>query len=127
MLFRALSGMSKDEILFKTTVKLASPKLVEIARGDYRHKSITQIEGSGYVVKCLEAALWCFYQTDTFESAILEAVNLGDDADTTAAVCGQMAGAFYGEFGIPPAWLEKLFMRAEMTGLAERLSKMEQP
>ncbi|HEX6035858.1 MAG TPA: ADP-ribosylglycohydrolase family protein [Anaerolineales bacterium] len=127
MVFRALSGMSKDDILIESTVKLVSPKIVEIARGEYRHKSITQIEGSGYVVKCLEAALWCFYQTDTFESAILEAVNLGDDADTTAAVCGQIAGAFYGEASIPASWLEKLFMRAQITDLADTLSNWKQP
>jgi ADP-ribosyl-[dinitrogen reductase] hydrolase len=99
---------------------------VDIARGAYRQKSLAQIEGTGYVVKCLEAALWCFYQTDTFETAILQAVNLGDDADTTAAVCGQIAGAFYGEAGIPASWLEKLTMRAQITDLAEALSNRGQ-
>jgi ADP-ribosylglycohydrolase len=66
-------------------------------------------------------ALWCFLQTETFESAILRAANLGDDADTTAAVCGQLAGAFYGARGIRVEWLERLVMRREITGLAERL------
>jgi ADP-ribosyl-[dinitrogen reductase] hydrolase len=125
MLFRALSGMSKEEILFHTTVKITAPKIAEIARGAYRQKSIARIEGSGYVVKCLEAALWCFFQTDTFEAAILQAVNLGDDADTTAAVCGQMAGAFYGEAGIPAGWLEKLFMRDEIAELSDALSSVK--
>jgi ADP-ribosyl-[dinitrogen reductase] hydrolase len=73
------------------------------------------------VVQSLEAALWSFWTTDSFEAAILQAVNLGDDADTTAAVCGQVAGAFYGETGIPQHWLEKLVMRAEISNLAERL------
>lgn len=50
-------------------------------------------------------ALWCFYKTDSFEAAILKAANLGDDADTTAAICGQLAGTFYGESGIPEKWL----------------------
>jgi ADP-ribosyl-[dinitrogen reductase] hydrolase len=54
-----------------------------------------------YVVSSLEAALWCFYRTSTFEEAVLQAANLGDDADTTAAICGQIAGAYYGESGIP--------------------------
>ena len=125
MLFRALSGMSKADVLFGTTVKIASPKIAEIARGEYRSKSIDQIEGSGYVVKSLEAALWCFYQTETFDMAILQAVNLGDDADTTAAICGQIAGAYYGESGILTYWLEKLFMRTEITDLADKLSRIE--
>ena len=67
------------------------------------------------------AALWCFLQTDTFEAAILKAANLGDDADTTAAICGQVAGAFYGESGIPQKWLDKLAMREKITTLAARL------
>ena len=122
MLFRALSGMNKDEILFDATVKISSPKIIDISNGSYRQKSIEQIRGSGYVVESLEAALWCFYQTDSFEAAILQAANLGDDADTTAAICGQIAGAYYGESGIPLKWLERLHMRAEITELADQLS-----
>ncbi len=64
-----------------------------------------QIRGNGYVVDALEAALWCFWTTDTFFAAVLAAANpsagsgqaLGDDADTTAAICGQVAGAYYGQ------------------------------
>ena len=73
------------------------------------------------MVESLEAALWCFAQTDNFEAAILKAANLGDDADTTAAICGQVAGAFYGESGIPQKWLDKLVMREEISMLADRL------
>jgi len=58
-------------------------------------------EGSGYVVRSLEAAMWAFYHTADFKSGALKAVNLGDDADTTGAVFGQIAGAFYGAAGIP--------------------------
>lgn len=124
-LFRALSGMSKDDVLFGATVKIASPGIAEIARGEYRRKSIDQIEGKGYVVKSLEATLWCFYQTETFETAILQATNFGDDADTTSAICGQIAGAWYGESGILTKWLDSLFMRVEITEFADKLSRME--
>jgi ADP-ribosyl-[dinitrogen reductase] hydrolase len=72
-------------------------------------------------VESLEAALWCFHTTPSFESAVLEAANLGDDADTTAAIVGQVAGAFYGVQGIPAKWLEKLHMREEILGMAEAL------
>ena len=92
-----------------------------IANGEYRNKAIEEIRGSGYVVESLEAALWCFVRTDTFEAAILKAANLGDDADTTAAICGQVAGAFYGESGIPKKWLDRLVMRGKMTILTDRL------
>ena len=66
-------------------------------------------------------ALWCFATTESFEAAILKAVNLGDDADTTAAVCGQLAGAYYGESRIPEHWREQLAMREDIRTLAERL------
>ena len=122
MLFRALSGSSKDDILFNTTVKITAPKINDIASGDYCQKPITKIQGIGYVVDSLEAALWCFYQSTTFEEAILQAANLGDDADTTAAICGQIAGTYYGESNIPLRWLELLYMRVEITNLADQLS-----
>lgn len=125
MLFLALSGESKEQILFDTKSQISSPRIFEIASGSYSNKKINQIRGTGYVVESLEAALWCFYQTDTFESAILQAANLGDDADTTAAICGQIAGAFYGEAGIPEKWLAKLYMRHEITELADNLSRFE--
>jgi len=66
------------------------------------------VTGSGYVVKSLEAALWAFYDAKDFREAVLRAVNLGDDADTTGAVCGQLAGANWGESGIPVEWREGL-------------------
>jgi ADP-ribosyl-[dinitrogen reductase] hydrolase len=125
MIHHALLGQSKDQILFDTKVSLSAPKIREIASGGYKSKPGSQIRGTGYVVESLEAALWCFYQTDNFESAILHAANFGDDADTTAAICGQLAGAFYGETGIPEKWLAKLHMRREITELAEKLSRFD--
>lgn len=125
MIHLALSGESKEQILFETKVKVSAPKIDDIASGSYAQKPITQIRGTGYVVESLEAALWSFYQTDSFESAILQAANLGDDADTTAAICGQIAGAYYGESQIPVKWLERLFMRNEITELAEKLITVE--
>jgi ADP-ribosyl-[dinitrogen reductase] hydrolase len=119
---RALSGAAKEDVLFGEADSFqGEPKITLIARGDYRTKSASEIHGTGYVVQSLEAALWCFLHTETFEAAILKAANLGDDADTTAAICGQVAGAFYGESGIPQKWLEKLAMGEEITILADRL------
>ena len=127
MLYQALSGKSKDEILVLPE-DLETPRLREmpetiqaIARGKYREKSGEMVRGSGYVVHCLEAALWCFARTQTFRDAVLEAVNLGEDADTTGAVCGQIAGAYYGAGAIPGDWVEKLALHEEIVRLADAL------
>lgn len=120
---RALLGQSKEDILLGDAGSfLSGERISEIARGSYWTKSEEAIQGSGYVVESLEAALWAFARTDDFEHAILMAANLGDDADTTAAVCGQVAGAYYGEGGIPRPWLERLVMRPEITKLADQLA-----
>ena len=122
ILCRALSGSPKDEVLLgdRQTFEGAE-KIVAIARGAYLDKQVSNIRGSGYVVDSLEAALWCFAHANSFKAAVLQAANLGDDADTTAAICGQVAGAYYGIQGIPAAWLERLTQREMITELADRL------
>lgn len=122
MLVKALEGKDKDQILFETKANSTSQGILDIAAGKYTSKSVDQIQGSGYVVAALEAALWAFWSTNSFRDAILAAVNLGNDADTTAAICGQVAGAYYGVSGIPANWLEKLFMRDEIAILADQLA-----
>ena len=100
MLASAFSGFSKEDILFGHGVDVVgSARLQGVAEGNYRSAAEDEIQGSGYVVESLEAALWCFLQTGNFRDAVLLATNLGRDADTTAAICGQLAGAFYGETG----------------------------
>lgn len=122
MLFMTLDGASKQDILLNHGLSnLSSEKLQLIVAGGYFNKTEDKIKGSGYVVESLEAALWCFQQTDTFEMAILKATNLGDDSDTTAAICGQIAGAYYGESGIPAHWLNALYQRDMIGSLAENL------
>lgn len=81
-------------------IKPLHPLIQAIAEGSFRHKQPPAIQGSGWVVKSLEAAVWAFHDAGTFEEAVLRAVNLGDDADTTGAICGQLAGAYWGESGI---------------------------
>jgi len=118
---RALAGCDKAEVLDLSDIEVASERLRDIAAGRYRSAKRDQVHGTGYVVDSLEAALWCFHQHDTFAGAVLEAANLGDDADTTAAVVGQLAGAFYGVAGIPAAWLARLHRRDEIAALADSL------
>ena len=83
-------------------------KVAAIAKGSFKEKTPPLIKGTGYVIDCLEAALWAFHHSESFESGCLLAVNLGDDADTTGAVYGQLAGAYYGASGIPDDWMRML-------------------
>ena len=92
-----------------------------VARGSFAERMPPAIRGRGYVVDSLEAALWAFARTDTFADGALAAVNLGDDADTTAAIYGQLAGAYYGTAAIPAEWRMRLTKRALIEELAERL------
>jgi ADP-ribosyl-[dinitrogen reductase] hydrolase len=80
------------------------------------------ISSSGYTVSTVEAAVWSFLTTDSFEAAIIRAANLGDDADTVAAVTGALAGAYYGNSDIPPRWKESLWNEPEISDLALKLA-----
>jgi ADP-ribosylglycohydrolase len=98
----------------------------EIASGSFKRREPPEIQGTGYVVKSLEAALWVFYKSKSFEEGCLLAVNLGDDADTTGAVFGQLAGAFYDVNGIPDRWLTKIAHRQVIESFAERLFELSE-
>ncbi len=85
------------------------------------------IRGSGYVVHCLEAAIWCLLTTESFEDCVLEAVNLGEDPDTTAAVAGGLAGLAYGRSALPPEWTSLLARSGEIEALGLRLAAFADP
>jgi ADP-ribosyl-[dinitrogen reductase] hydrolase len=96
-------------------------KLNDIINGSYKRLNPPAIRGSGYVLNTLEAALWAFYNSQTFEQGCLMVVNLGNDADTTGAVYGQLAGAYYGESQIPTKWLSKMALREKIIEIADDL------
>lgn len=121
MLIRAFNGESKEAILSTPFDFEITPSIQSIVDQDYRSMHVEDIKGTGYVVDSLRAALWCFDSTDDFRSAILVAANLGDDADTTAAICGQIAGAYYGLEGIPEQWVKDVFYSEEIRDLATKL------
>jgi ADP-ribosyl-[dinitrogen reductase] hydrolase len=121
LLCNALREREKSWVLPLGDLLLQEPWVAAIANGSYARKSRAEIVGSGYAVASLEAAIWCFHHTGSFEDAILEAANLGNDADTTAAITGQIAGAHYGIAGIPQAWLATLQMRPEIEAMADAL------
>jgi len=125
----AVEGRSRTELLGSmfTPVdglwieKPLSPNIAEIAGGSFLRLEPPRIKGSGHVVRSLEAALWAFAKSASFEDGALLAVNLGDDADTTGAVYGQIAGAYYGVEGIPERWRAKLAHLDTLEAFAERL------
>ncbi len=119
----ALAGKSKEEILFSNQIGDSDcPEIISgISCGNYRSKPESEIESTFFAGKCLEAALWCFLNTDNFRDAILKAANLGGDADSTAAVCGQVAGAYYGIDSIPQNWKDVLVKKELIFSIAQQL------
>jgi len=121
LIIGALRGLSKDELLdrdFYSNNKqwfgeeLLHDDIKLVAEGSYKKKGGYEegIRGKGYIISALEAALWAFWSDEnSFEKGALAAVNLGDDTDTTAAIHGQLAGAYYGYKKIPKEWLDKLY------------------
>jgi ADP-ribosyl-[dinitrogen reductase] hydrolase len=130
----ALQGRSKEELLrpyfypgdepdFWNENRLDS-KIAAIAAGSFKKKDPPEIRGTGYVVDSFEAALWAFDRSNSFREGALLAVNLGDDADTTGAIYGHIAGAFYGAEQIPAEWRAKLTRRDFIQDKADELFAM---
>lgn len=129
----AVTGHKKEELLSQRYSPAKGyweehpliPEIDEIAGGSFKVREPPEIKGTGHVTRALEAALWAFHNSDSFKEGCLLAVNLGDDADTTGAIYGQLAGAYYGEDGIPEEWRAKLAMRDLIEGLGQRLYELK--
>ncbi|KAL4786561.1 ADP-ribosylation/Crystallin J1 [Aspergillus varians] len=127
LIVRALNGASKEDLareVAATTFK--DKKLRERLNGysglqDWEARAENSIDSSGYVVSTLDAALWSFFSTSTFEGGALRAVNLGWDADTVGAVYGGLAGAFYGLEAIPSKWVGGLQKKEVVEEIASGL------
>lgn len=119
LLVEAIATADKRAVLRRRSA--AEPSIAAVAAGSWRGKDRRRIRSSGYVVHTLEATLWCIDRSTGFSDAVLLAANLGDDADTVAAVTGQIAGALWGENAIPRHWLERLAWREEIRRRAGRL------
>lgn len=132
MIVRAVCGVEKEALLRLTNAPglpdwnaaQLSPIMMPIVRGEYRHKPEDEVSGSSHAAGCLEAALWAFDHSSSFEEGALQAVNLGDDADSTGAVYGQMAGAYYGLQAIPASWREVLWDYELLLTYAKQLYEM---
>jgi len=126
LIIRALNGLQKENVLFdRYEPMIADSVLWEIFVGEYKNKTEDQIKSTGYVIDTLEAALWAFYTTNTFEEGCIKVVNLGDDSDTVGAVYGQIAGAYYGYDSIPKRWLDKIVKLDMIVEIADKLLRNE--
>jgi ADP-ribosylglycohydrolase len=129
LLLGALVGASKEQLLqpaFSPSPDVwrsepLSPAIATVAEGSFLRSEPPAIRGGGYVTHSLEAALWAFAKSTCFEDGALLAVNLGDDADTTGAIYGQLAGAFYGVDSIPERWRKKLAKLDVLESFASRV------
>lgn len=117
----ALLGHNKEAVLSVAYPGALSPQLQGIADNAYRSKSVDEIRAGDASAAALEAALWCFWHTSSYKQAVLQAANLGEQSATVAAICGQLAGAYYGVADIPEAWLDQLAQEQEIISLADRL------
>jgi ADP-ribosyl-[dinitrogen reductase] hydrolase len=138
LLLGALHGQPKEALLApirkwqfldtNTTALLSdlAPDIAEVANGSFKQKQPPDIQGSGYIVRGMEAALWAFHHSTSFREGVLMVANLGDDADTTAAIYGQLAGAYYGEENIPAEWRAKLAMVDMIISFTDRLYDLAQ-
>ncbi len=124
LILNAFVAEDKDEILKNTSYEPTTKEVMALKHGEFSSKSYEDMTGSGYVIDSLETALWCFFNSKSFKEAILLSVNVGNDADTTAAVCGQIAGAFYGLEGIPKDWRESITMKSEIESLLDELGNL---
>jgi ADP-ribosylglycohydrolase len=93
-----------------------------ILKNDISKYNENEIHSSGYVLHSLEASIWCFLNSNSYEEAVLKAVNLGQDTDTTAAIAGGLVGIYYGIENIPQKWIENLARTNDIKDLAQRLS-----
>ena len=121
ILCRLISGDNWEQILPYPSETNWLEEVSLLSSCNWRDKSEEEVQSTGYVIHTLEAALWCVDTTNSFQDAVLKAVNLGEDADTVGAVTGQLAGARYGIEDIPDEWLSELIDQPRIRTIAETI------
>ncbi|MBC1222293.1 ADP-ribosylglycohydrolase family protein [Nostoc sp. UCD121] len=102
---------------------LEKPHFGRIFSGEIAKLPVEEINSGGYVIDTLESSLWCLLNSSSYSEAVLKAVNLGGDTDTTAAVTGGLAGIYYGVENIPKQWMNQIARRQDIIYLAERFAR----
>ncbi len=111
-----------SEFLNSTTILESELKLFDrLLVDDIYNLQENDIKSSGYVIDTLEASIWSILTTNSFSEAVLKAINLGKDTDTTGAVTGGLAGMIYSYNEIPIGWLNKLARNKDIEKLANKL------
>ncbi|WP_205739089.1 ADP-ribosylglycohydrolase family protein [Vreelandella venusta] len=127
VLWRLLQGEPLRKVLAQMpTTPAQGDRILALQAGLFCELSREEVSSSGYVIDTLEAALWCCWQARSLEEALVLAANLGDDADTVAAVTGQLAGAAWGVKALPERWLTTLAWRDKIEQLARALYALKQ-
>ncbi|PZO03847.1 MAG: hypothetical protein DCF28_06685 [Alphaproteobacteria bacterium] len=124
MIADAIEGKPRSAVLAARTGEWAGA-IVGINGGSWRGKQRADINASGYVAHAMEASLWAVGRCPDFERAVLLAANLGQDADTTAAITGQLAGALAGAASLPKAWSDRLALRPRIHCMASDLFRSQ--
>lgn len=93
-----------------------------ILKNDMSKYPEVEISSGGYVLYSLEASLWCFLNSESYSEAVLKAMNLGEDTDTTGAITGGLAGIYYGFENIPEEWIDVLARKEDIDKLCEKLN-----
>lgn len=110
---------------YLTTLSI-DPKEISLFDSLLKHDIVAldeaAIQSGGYVLHTLEASIWCLLTTDSYQEAVLKAVNLGSDTDTTGAVTGGLAGLLYGLENIPEKWIQQIARYKDIEHLAERVN-----
>ncbi|CAF2061909.1 unnamed protein product [Rotaria magnacalcarata] len=120
------AGLSHDYWTTTTTASPLEPPVLAVMTGSFKHRNPPEIRASGFVIETMEAALWAFYHTNSFEEGALKAINLGNDADTVGAVYGMLAGAYYGINAIPIEWREKCSFQGLVQSIADEILTQSQ-
>jgi ADP-ribosylglycohydrolase len=110
------------QIYYTSEYALEMPHFSRVFSGEIDKLPLEDIRSSGYVIDTLEASLWCFLNSSDYREAVLKAVNLGGDTDTTAAVTGGLAGIYYRVENIPSEWISQIARKEDIINLAERLA-----
>ncbi|MBD2560975.1 ADP-ribosylglycohydrolase family protein [Nostoc sp. UIC 10607] len=102
---------------------LEKPHFGRVFSGEIAKVPVEEINSGGYVIDTLESSLWCLLNSSSYSEAVLKAVNLGGDTDTTAAVTGGLAGIYYGVENIPRQWMNQIARKQDIIYLAERFAR----
>jgi len=123
--FEIFGSLQTEMLNIFTTLEINPTEIAlfdNLLKGDINKLDEKEIESSGYVLHTLEASIWCLMTTNSYQEAVLRAVNLGFDTDTTGAVTGGLAGLLYGYENIPENWLRQIARFDDIENLVERLS-----